>query len=95
MRPHALKLRTQAKPNTVWIAPGATGFSCLCERCLDGQGRGATFLDAVRLATVRGAVEPGAEVAFVRCPNGHELTIRRVDRPPNLARQDARQLQLA
>jgi hypothetical protein len=85
-----------ARENAVWVAPGATEFSCLCERCLDGHhGRGARFLDAVRLANVRGALPPDTDIAFVRCRNGHELTIRRIDRPTALARQDARQLQLA
>lgn len=84
------------RENVVWIAPGATQFSCLCECCLDGHGaQGASFLDAVRLATVRGTIELGSEVAFARCSNGHELTVHRVGRPPNLARQDARQLQIA
>jgi len=84
------------RENVVWIAPGATQFSCLCECCLDGRGaQGASFLDAVRLATVRGTIKPGSEVAFARCSNGHELTVYRVVRPPNLARQDARPLQIA
>jgi hypothetical protein len=84
------------RENTVWIAPGATEFSCLCERCLDGpHGRGAPFLDAVRIANVRGTLAPDADVAFVRCRSGHDLVVRRVDRPPNLARRDTRQLQLA
>jgi hypothetical protein len=84
------------RDNAVWVAPGATAFSCVCERCLDGDHKGgASFLDAVRLANVRGALEPDAALAFVRCQNGHELTVRRIDRPPTLARHDARQLQLA
>ncbi len=84
------------RENTVWVAPGATAFSCLCERCLDGDPENdASFLDAVRLANVRGTLEPDAALAFVRCPNGHELTVRRIDRPPALARHDARQLELA
>ena len=84
------------RENAVWVAPGATEFSCLCERCLDGsQEDGGWFLDAVRLANVRGTLEPNAVLAFVRCRNGHELTVRRIDRPPALARHDARQLQLA
>jgi hypothetical protein len=84
------------KENAVWVAPGATEYSCLCERCLDGHhGRGAPFLDAVRLANVRGTLDLDAVVAFVRCHNGHELTVRRIDRPPALARHDARQLQIA
>ena len=84
------------RENTVWIAPGATEVSCLCDRCLDGpHGRGAPFLDAVRIANVRGMLALEADVAFVRCRSGHDLVVRRVDRPPRLARRDARQLQLA
>jgi hypothetical protein len=84
------------KANAVWVAPGATQFSCLCERCLDStKGRGAPFLDAVRIANVRGSLAPDADVAFVRCRTGHELTIRRIDRPPRLDRADTRQLQIA
>ncbi len=83
--------------NTVWIAPGATQFACLCERCLDGpHGRGSRFLDAVRLASVRGTLALDADVAFLRCHFGHEVVVRRNDRPPALAnRPDSRQLQLA
>ena len=84
------------RANTVWVAPGATAFSCLCERCLDGRrARGSSFLDAVRIASVRGTVPEDSDIAFVRCRAGHELVVRRVDRPSNLARRDARQLQLA
>jgi hypothetical protein len=84
------------RSNAVWVAPGATEYSCLCERCLESpHGRGAPFLDAVRLANVRGTLAPDADVVFVRCRSGHELVIRRVDRPPRLARRDERQLQLA
>jgi hypothetical protein len=80
----------------IWVAPTATEFSCLCERCLDGtQTRGAPFLDAVRVANVRGSLAPDADVVFVRCRNGHELTIRRIDRPTRLGRPDTRQLQIA
>jgi hypothetical protein len=86
-----------SRQNTVWIAPGAAQFSCLCERCLDGShGRGAAFLDAVRLASVRGELAPDADLAFVKCQFGHEVVVRRIDRPPALAsRPDGRQLQLA
>jgi hypothetical protein len=84
------------KANAVWVAPGATQFSCLCERCLDGtEARGAPFLDAVRVANVRGTLTPDVDVVFVRCRNGHELTILRIDRPPRLGRPDVRQLQIA
>jgi hypothetical protein len=84
------------KANAVWVAPGATTFSCLCERCLDGtHGRGAPFLDAARVANVRGSLASDADLVFVRCRNGHELTIRRITRPPRLGRPDTRQLQIA
>ena len=84
------------RENVVWIAPGATRFSSLCECCLDGShANGASFLDAVRLATVHGTVELASEIAYARCSHGHRLTVRRVDRPPNLVRRDARQLQIA
>jgi len=83
------------RTNAVWIAPSATQFSCLCERCLDGRRvRCASFLDAVRVASVRGTLLPDTDIAFVRCRPGHELVVRRIDPPPNLARSDARQLQL-
>jgi hypothetical protein len=83
------------RENVVWIAPGATRYSCLCERCLDSRrARGSSFLDAVRFASVKGAVTPETDIAFVRCHAGHELVVRRVVRPPNLAHRDARQLQL-
>ena len=86
---------SKTTPNAVWVAPSATQFSCLCERCLDGRrARGASFLDAVRVASVRGTVAPDTDIAFVRCRAGHELVVRRIGRPPNLARSDARQLQL-
>ena len=84
------------RSNAVWVSPGAKEFSCLCERCLDGpHGRGAPFLDAVRLANVRGTLAPDADVVVVRCRRGHELVIRRGDRPAKLVRRDDRQLQLA
>ena len=83
------------RENTVWISPGATTFSCLCERCLDERDDAVSFLDAVRVASVRGELAPEAHVAFARCSSGHEVTVRRIDRPPGLARHDARQMQIA
>ena len=83
------------RENTVWVAPGATQFSCLCELCLDGvRARGSSFLDAVHAASVRGTVPADTDITFVRCRAGHELVVRRIDRPPKLKRRDARQLQL-
>ena len=81
--------------NVVWLSPSATEFSCLCEACLEAaRARGRSFVDAIRDASVRGSVGPDCDIAFVRCRAGHNLVLRRVERPPNLARADARQLQL-
>ena len=84
-----------ARQNVVWVAPGAVEFSCLCERCLEGaRSRESSFLDGVRRSAVRGSLSLDTNIAFVRCQSGHELVVRRVDRPPNLVRRDARQLAL-
>jgi hypothetical protein len=81
--------------NLVWLSPSATTFSCLCERCLDAAREdGASFLDAVRAACVRGEISPEAAVALALCAAGHEVVLRRVERPPALDRPDDRQLQL-
>jgi hypothetical protein len=85
-----------ATKNTVWVAPSATQFSCLCERCLEGRrARGSSFLDVVRVASVRGLVPADTDIVFVHCRAGHELVVRRIDRPPNLERRDTRQLSIA
>jgi hypothetical protein len=86
--------RGSVKGNEVWVAPGATSFSCLCERCLDERDADS-FLEAIRVAVVRGSIEPGADMAFGCCASGHRLVVRRGDRPPNLVPRDARQLQIA
>jgi hypothetical protein len=87
MRPHAA--------NTVWLSPSATSFSCLCERCLESaRARESSFLDAVALASVRGSVAAETDVAFARCRAGHEVVLRRIERPPKLVRSNVRQLQL-
>jgi hypothetical protein len=81
--------------NTVWLSPSATAFSCLCELCLEtGRVAGVSFLDAVTAARVTGAVAADTDVAFARCAAGHELVLRRVERPPTLTRADERQLEL-
>jgi hypothetical protein len=83
------------RQNAVWVGPGALEYSCLCERCLEGlRSRGSSFLESVRHSAVRGSLPLDTSIAFVRCRSGHELVIRRVDRPPNLAHRDARQLEL-
>ncbi|MFL5961759.1 MAG: hypothetical protein ACJ757_02540 [Gaiellaceae bacterium] len=81
---------------TVWLSPSATAFSCLCEPCLDAARlSGELFADALSSASVRGSVAPDAAVAFARCEAGHEIVLRRVERPPALERPDDRQLQIA
>ena len=81
--------------NAVWITPGATSFSCLCESCLDvARGEGSAFLAAVRAANVRGRLPTDTSVGFVQCAAGHELVVRRVESPPALPRRDPRQLQI-
>ena len=80
---------------TVWLSPSATSFSCLCELCLESARRsGALFTDALAVASVRGALGIETEVALARCAAGHEIVLRRVERPPGLQRHDDRQLQL-
>jgi hypothetical protein len=81
---------------TVWLSPSAVAFSCLCEPCLDAARlSGALFADALSSASVRGSVTPDAAVTVVRCEAGHDLVLRRVERPPALDRPDDRQLQIA
>lgn len=79
----------------VWLNPSAATYSCLCESCLE-QARlaGALFADALARAAVRGSLPADAESARVRCAAGHEIVLRRVERPPALTRPDDRQLQL-
>jgi len=85
---------SSSRHNTVWISPGATKFSCLCERCLDDRAEAESFLDAIRVAAVRGELALEAELAIARCSAGHQVVVRRIDRPPRLARPDERQLEL-
>ena len=83
------------RPNVVWLTPSATEYSCLCERCLESaRARGSSFAEAVRAASVRGTVARDSTVAFAHCSAGHEIVLRRVERPPRLNRADERQLQL-
>jgi hypothetical protein len=86
-----------AGPQTaVWLAPSATSYSCLCEPCLENARRsGALFSDALAGASVRGTVGVDTELALARCAAGHEIVLRRVERPPGLQRHDDRQLQIA
>jgi hypothetical protein len=80
---------------TVWLSPSATSFACLCETCLESaRTSGALFADALALASVRGSIAPEVDAAEARCAAGHQLLVRRVERPPSLARPDDRQLQL-
>jgi len=84
-----------APKTIVWLGPTETRFSCLCEECLDHvESSGDAFLDTIRSANVHGALSLESDVAFVRCRSGHELVVRRLDRPPSLARPSSRQLAL-
>jgi hypothetical protein len=81
---------------TVWLSPSAPSFSCLCEPCLESARiSGALFADALATARVTGALALETTVTSVRCAAGHELVLRRGERPPGLAHPDDRQLQLA
>lgn len=85
-----------AEATVVWLSPSATSFACLCEPCLEAARLdGVLFADALRVASVRGSIAADTGVASVRCTAGHELVLRRVERPPGLAHPDERQLQLA
>jgi hypothetical protein len=80
---------------TVWVAPSATDFSCLCEPCLEqARTAGLLFTEALARATVRGTIAADVEAASRRCAAGHELVLRRGERPPSLRRHEG-QLQLA
>ena len=88
--------KAPAKNTVVWLSPSATAFSCLCEPCLEAARlSGALFADALSSSSIRGSVAPDAAVTVVRCEAGHELVLRRVERPPALERPDDRQLQIA
>ena len=79
----------------VWIGPGATSFSCLCEQCLeDARTGGGLFSDALGSSIVRGSISPAALLLRLRCRQGHELVLRRVARPEALRHVDEEQLQL-
>ena len=81
---------------TVWVSPSATSFSCLCEVCLEqARSSGMLFADALIQAIVRGTIGAEAAVSSRRCSAGHEIVLRRVERPATLPRHDERQLQLA
>ena len=80
---------------TVWILPSSTSFSCLCEACLESARRsGLLFADALLQASVRGEIGADEQIASRRCAAGHEIVLRRVERPTALVRPDERQLTL-
>ena len=71
------------RSTTVWVSPGATSFSCLCEHCLEqARVEGRSLFDALHEASVRGSIAAASDVAFARCAAGHEIVLRRVERPP-------------
>jgi hypothetical protein len=81
---------------TVWISPSATAFSCLCGTCMErARQEGLLFSEALMVSSVRGSIAADTDVALARCASGHEITLRRVERPPGLTRPDDRQLQIA
>jgi hypothetical protein len=85
-----------SRENVVWITASATTFSCLCEPCLDeAEAAKTSFLEAVRKASVRGAIAANADIVRTHCAAGHQVVLRRIERPPKLARSDAQQLQIA
>ena len=80
---------------TVWISPSATSFSCLCEICLEqARTAGMLFADALMLASVRGEIGSDVDATSRRGSAGHEIVLRRGQRPPSLSHNDG-QLQLA
>ena len=80
----------------VWVSPSATSFSCLCEPCLErARVGGLLFSDALGAATVRGEIPRDSRTSLVRCPAGHEIVLRRVERPSTLSHHDDNQLSIA
>jgi hypothetical protein len=53
---------------TVWISPLATGFTVVCERCVEAQEALASVPGTLSLDQARGTIE---------CPRGHQLRIER------------------
>ena len=85
-----------SRTTVVWLSPSATSFSCLCEECLEqARTAGMLFADALTAASVRGSLAPDADASSRRCAAGHEIVLRRVERPPSLLHHDERQLELA
>jgi hypothetical protein len=80
---------------TVWVSPSATSFACLCEQCLEqARTAGMLFADALMIAGVRGPFPIDSDVSTRKCSAGHEILLRRIERPPTLPRHDERQLAL-
>ena len=73
---------------TVWLSPSATSFSCLCEPCLETArvvGR-ALRRRALRARASAATVAPRGGGDRRRAARaGHEIVLRRVERPPALA----------
>jgi hypothetical protein len=80
---------------TVWLAPSATSFACVCEVCLEhARTSGLLFADALMLASVRGEIGADVAVASRRCRAGHEIVLQRGEQPPSLQKHEG-QLSLA
>jgi hypothetical protein len=56
---------------TVWISPLATGFTVICERCLEEDDAFPSVPGTLSLDHVRGTIE---------CPRGHQLRVEREGR---------------
>ena len=69
---------------TVWLSPSATSFSCLCEPCLEAARRSGLALRRRTRCGERPRVDPrrGGRRRSRRCAAGHEIVLRRVERPP-------------
>jgi hypothetical protein len=87
---------TVLSSTTVWVSPGAASYSCLCEHCLEtARVGGRSLFEALHGASVRGSIAAGSDVALARCPAGHQIVVRRVERPQALTRHDQGQLRIA
>ena len=53
---------------TVWISPRATGFTVMCERCLQ---EGETF------PSVQGTLSLDHMRGTLECPRGHQVRVER------------------
>ena len=60
----------------IWIAPKATAFTAVCDRCLSDE----SFPEGYLSASVAGALRLDASRGWCTCRRGHEIRVERVDR---------------